>query len=152
MAGFFALCYYSKETSRWNKKTLSLWFLSVFIFYWLLGGGLGLEVVPTSEWGGLPLTLVIAFVSLSCSYPLGILLALGRRSSLPIVKTFSVVYIEMIRAVPLISILFMASVMFPLFVPEEITVDKLLRALIAMTMFTSANMAGSGQRGFSRDF
>ena len=141
MAGFFALCYYSKETSRWNKETLILWCLSLFVFYWLLGGGWPLEVVSTSKWGGLPLTLVIAFVSLVCSYPLGILLALGRRSSLPIVKIFSVVYIEAIRAVPLISILFMASVMFPLFVPEHLTVDKLLRALIAMTMFTSSLMA-----------
>ncbi len=141
IVGFLSLVYYSREPLRWEKKTFVLWVFSLIIFYWLLAGGLGLKSVPTSNWGGLPLTLIMAFVSLTCSYPLGILLALGRRSSLPILKVFCIVYIELIRAVPLISILFMASVMFPLFVPEEISIDKLLRALIAMTMFTSAYMA-----------
>ncbi len=110
---------------------------------WLLfyGGIFGLEVVETSQWGGLFLTLVIAGVGIVASFPLGILLALGRRSRLVVVRSLSVSFIELVRGVPLISVLFMASVMLPLFLPEGVNFDKLLRALIGITLFQSAYMA-----------
>jgi general L-amino acid transport system permease protein len=111
------------------------------IAYLIMYGGLGLEAVPTDKWGGLLLTLVLATVSILFSLPLGILLALGRRSALPIVSTFCVGFIEIGRAVPLITVLFMASFMLPLFLPEGVNFNELLRALIGETLFASAYMA-----------
>ena len=107
----------------------------------LHGGVLGMEVVPTYQWGGLMLTLVIAFVGMVLALPIGILLALGRRSELPVIKAFCVIFIELVRGVPLITVLFMASVMLPLFFPEGVSLDKLLRALIGIVLFQSAYMA-----------
>ncbi len=101
----------------------------------------GLQPVETSQWGGLLVTLVVAVTGIVASLPLGILLALGRRSNMPIVKTFSVVFIEAWRGVPLITVLFMASVMLPLFLPEGVNFDKLMRALIGIALFSSAYMA-----------
>ncbi len=112
-----------------------------FIAFLLLRGGLGLEPVETHKWGGLSLTLVLAVVGIVASLPLGILLALGRRSDMPIVRTLSVIYIEVWRGVPLITVLFMASVMLPLFLPEGVNFDKLLRALIGIALFQAAYMA-----------
>ncbi|MEZ5811065.1 MAG: amino acid ABC transporter permease [Rhizobiaceae bacterium] len=101
----------------------------------------GLEHVETERWGGLLVTLVIAVTGIAASLPLGIALALGRRSDLPIVKFLSVVFIEFWRGVPLITVLFMSSVMLPLFLPEGVTFDKLLRALIGVALFSAAYMA-----------
>ncbi|MBI1386219.1 MAG: ABC transporter permease subunit [Rhizobiales bacterium] len=101
----------------------------------------GLEQVETALWGGLLVTLVIAITGIVASLPLGILLALGRRSDMPIIKTFCVGFIEFWRGVPLITVLFMSSVMFPLFLPEGVTVNKLLRALVGVALFSSAYMA-----------
>ena len=112
------------------------------VSYILLAGGLfGLRVVPTEQWGGLLVTLIISVVGITLSFPMGIVLALGRQSNLPIIKTVCIMFIELIRAVPLITILFMASVMLPLFMPQGMTVDKFLRALVGVTLFTSAYMA-----------
>lgn len=113
------------------------------ISYYLLGGAkwLGLPAVDTSKWGGLMVTLVVAGVGIVASLPLGILLALGRRSKLPVIKFFSVMFIEFVRGVPLITVLFMANTMLPLFLPDNITVDKLLRALVGIGLFASAYMA-----------
>ncbi len=107
----------------------------------LAGGTLGLRYVPTEQWGGLLVTLIISVVGICTSMPLGIFLALGRQSKLPIIKTLCVAFIELIRAVPLITVLFMASIMLPLFMPQGMTVDKLLRALVGVTLFSSAYMA-----------
>jgi general L-amino acid transport system permease protein len=109
----------------------------------LLSGAppMGLVNVPTSLWGGVLVTIVVATVGIVVSLPLGILLALGRRSDLPVVKGLSVAFIEFVRGVPLITVLFMASVMLPLFVPERLAPDKLLRALIGVALFASAYMA-----------
>jgi general L-amino acid transport system permease protein len=107
----------------------------------LSGGVLGLRYVPTEQWGGLLVTLIISIVGISCSLPLGILLALGRQSKLPIIKTLCIAFIELVRAVPLITVLFMASIMLPLFMPQGTTVDKLVRALVGVTLFSSAYMA-----------
>ncbi|MEL6372832.1 MAG: amino acid ABC transporter permease [Pseudomonadota bacterium] len=113
----------------------------VFAFFMLAGGVFGLVEVETARWGGLMLTLVVAVTGITASLPLGILLALGRRSELPIVKAFSIAFIEFWRGVPLITVLFMASVMLPLFLPDGVTFNKLLRALIGVTLFASAYMA-----------
>ena len=104
-------------------------------------GGLGLEIVETDKWGGLTLTIVVAAVGIVASFPLGILFALGRQSKMRIVKFISVVYIEFVRGVPLITILFMASVVLPLFFSAGMDFDKLLRALIGITLFQTAYIA-----------
>ena len=101
----------------------------------------GLPVVDTVLWGGVLVTIVIASVGIVVSLPIGILLALGRRSRMPMVELFSIVFIEFVRGVPLITVLFMASVMLPLFVPRAFEPDKLLRALIGIALFASAYMA-----------
>ncbi|MEQ9771963.1 amino acid ABC transporter permease [Pectobacterium jejuense] len=112
------------------------------IAWWLLYGGFGgLSRVETYQWGGLTLTLIIAAVGIAGALPLGILLALGRRSTLPIVRMLSVVFIEFWRGVPLITVLFMSSVMLPLFLTEGTTIDKLLRALVGVILFQSAYVA-----------
>ena len=108
----------------------------------LSGGILGLEAVPTDKWSGLILTLVLSFVGIVGSLPIGIILALGRRSQqMPVIRGICVVFIEFWRGVPLISVLFMASVMLPLFLPEGVNFDKLLRAMIGIILFQSAYMA-----------
>ena len=107
----------------------------------LSGGFLGLPVVETSQWGGLTLTLLISAVGILGSLPFGIVLALGRRSKMPLIRTVCVAFIELWRGVPLITVLFMASVMLPLFLPDGVNFNKLLRALIGITLFSSAYMA-----------
>ena len=126
------------------KRWLGLFTLLVypFIAYALIyGGWFGLDVVETSQWGGLMLTLILASVGIVASLPLGILLALGRRSKMPLFRSVCIVYIEFWRGVPLITVLFMASVMLPLFFPEGTDFDKLLRALVGITLFQAAYMA-----------
>jgi general L-amino acid transport system permease protein len=113
----------------------------VIAWGFLYGGILGMQTVATYQWGGLMLTLVIAFVGMVLALPIGTLLALGRRSELPVIKAFCVIFIELVRGVPLITVLFMASVMLPLFFPEGVSLDKLLRALIGIVLFQSAYMA-----------
>jgi|SaaInl7_200m_RNA_FD_contig_121_36182_length_4003_multi_7_in_0_out_0_4 general L-amino acid transport system permease protein len=100
-----------------------------------------LSSVPTTKWSGLPLTLLLSFFGILASYPLGVMLALGRQSKMPIIKSLCVVYIELIRGVPLITMLFMSSVMFPLFLPEGVTIDVVLRAQVAIILFTAAYIA-----------
>ena len=113
----------------------------IVAFFLLVGGWFGLRYVPTQQWGGLLVTMVLSFVGISVSLPLGILLALGRRSNLPVVKMLCVMFIELVRGVPLVTVLFMASVMLPLFLPAGMTFDRLLRALVGVSFFASAYMA-----------
>jgi len=142
MVLLLGLVIYSKERSRWNKSLGWLWLANLIVMGTLMYGGiLGMPVVETSQWSGLPLTLLLSFFGMIVAYPMGVLLALGRRSKMPAIKTLCVVYIEMIRGVPLISLLFMSSIMFPLFLPEGVTIDKVLRALIAIILFTAAYIA-----------
>ncbi|MEG9861355.1 MAG: amino acid ABC transporter permease [Parvularculales bacterium] len=110
-------------------------------FFLLNGGAFGLEPVETPLWGGLLVTLVVAIVGIVASLPIGILLALGRRSEMPVIRILCVGFIEFWRGVPLITVLFMASVMLPLFLPQGVTFDKLLRCLIGIALFSSAYMA-----------
>lgn len=113
----------------------------IVAFVLLKGGLFGLTSVPTALWGGLMVTLILSFVGIGASLPFGILLALGRRSQLPAVRTVCVMFIEVIRGVPLITILFMANFMLPLFLPTGWTIDNFLRALLGITFFSSAYMA-----------
>ena len=113
----------------------------------LTGGWFGLPVVETSRWGGLLLTLVVAVTGIVFSLPLGILLALGRRSKLPVIRWLSIAFIEIWRGVPMITVLFMASNMLPLFLPGGADVDKLLRALVAVVLFSAAYMAETVRGG-----
>jgi general L-amino acid transport system permease protein len=115
--------------------------LPIVAYVLLLGGVFGLRHVETSLWGGLMVTLIISFVGIAVSLPFGILLALGRRSQMPILKTVCVVFIELIRGVPLITVLFMASVLLPLFLTPGTNFDKFLRALVGVSIFASAYMA-----------
>ena len=126
-----------------RKTLVSVLLLTIYpiVAYVLLTGGFGLEIVPTYRWGGLLLTLVIAVTGIVLSLPIGILLALGRRSDLPAVRIASVIFIEFWRGVPLVTVLFMATYMLPLFMPQGLSADKLLRALIAVALFNSAYMA-----------
>jgi general L-amino acid transport system permease protein len=126
------------------KKWFALFGVFVLpIVSWALlyGGVLGLPVIPTELWGGLMVTLVVATVGIAGSFPIGIVLALGRRSQMPIARWVSIFFIEVVRAVPLITILFMSSVMLPLFLPDGVSFDKLLRALIGVMLFSGAYMA-----------
>ncbi len=126
-----------------NKKPFAWFFFAIFPFlaFFLLYGGLGLETVPTPKWGGLMLTLIISGIGILFSLPIGILLALGRRSQLPVVHILSVIFIEFARGVPLVTILFMANIMLPLFLPQNFDSDILLRILVGVTLFASAYMA-----------
>jgi general L-amino acid transport system permease protein len=100
-----------------------------------------LQIVPPNIWSGILLTMALSVVSIVASFPLGVLLALGRRSTLPLVRSVSVLFIEVVRGVPLITILFMAQVMLPLFLPLEMSIDRVLRAMAGMTLFTAAYLA-----------
>ncbi len=113
----------------------------VFTYFLLVGGSFGLRYVETSLWGGLLVTLILSVVGITVSLPMGILLALGRRSNMPVIKTLCVIFIEVIRGVPLVALLFMASVMLPLFMPPGTSFDKFLRALVGVSLFASAYMA-----------
>ncbi len=103
--------------------------------------------IETSLWGGLMLTLILAVSGIVLSFPLGILLALGRRSNLPVIKWFCIAYIELIRGVPLVTVLFMASLMLPLFLPSEVRIDAVVRAIVAVTLFSAAYMAENVRGG-----
>ena len=127
----------------WNRRLGLIWLVALTVIGILMWGGVfGLSFVEQERWGGLPITLILSTFGIAFAFPLSIMVALGRRqSSMPAVKALSVVYIELIRGVPLISLLFMASVMFPLFLPEGMNIDKLLRAQVAIILFAAAYLA-----------
>ncbi len=126
----------------WRKELIGVWVVTlaaVGVLMW--GGVLGMPYEPTDSWGGLPITLILSTFGLAVSFPLAVLVALGRRSKLPAIKALCVAYVELIRGVPLITVLFMASVMFPLFMPAGLNPDKLLRAQVAIILFAGAYVA-----------
>jgi len=126
------------------KAGLVMWAIAaacLVVFFAVLDFDFGLEHVETPLWGGLLVTLVVAITGIVASLPIGIVLALGRRSKMPIIRMFSIAFIEFWRGVPLITVLFMSSVMLPLFLPEGVNFDKLLRALIGVALFSAAYMA-----------
>ncbi|AOG09587.1 amino acid ABC transporter permease [Agrobacterium sp. MA01] len=129
------------KAPRKGLNALLLFIVFPVVAFFLLHGGFGLTEVETPLWGGLMVTLILSFVGIAVSLPLGILLALGRRSDMPIIKMICVVFIEVVRGVPLITVLFMANVMLPLFMPTGWTIDNFLRALVGVSLFASAYMA-----------
>ncbi|MCG8641260.1 MAG: amino acid ABC transporter permease [Desulfobacterales bacterium] len=132
----------SRNRNYWNAYLGYAWLISLVVMGVLLHGGiLGLKTVEIGEWGGLILTLLLSVFGLTAAYPLGVILALCRQSNMPVIRTFSVFYIELIRGVPLISLLFMSSVVFPLFLPEGVSINGILRAQIAIILFTAAYIA-----------
>jgi len=136
---------------RWKRGVLIAWLLSPVVIYLLLYGKLWrlqpLPVVDTNLWGGLLLTFVLTIMGILISMPIGILLALGRRSELPVVRWFSVAFIEVVRGVPLITVLFFAAIMLPLFLPQNIRVDLLWRIMIGIILFSAAYNAENVRGG-----
>jgi general L-amino acid transport system permease protein len=126
---------------RWLWVLLLLTVFPALAGLLLWGGVLGLAYVDTTLWGGLMLDVIVAFVTVAGSLPFGILLAFGRRSQLPVVRLLSVGYIEVWRGVPLLTVLFMSAILAPLFLPEGVSLDRLLRAMAALVLFNSAYMA-----------
>jgi His/Glu/Gln/Arg/opine family amino acid ABC transporter permease subunit len=124
---FIALFAVSSRRRFWRAELMLVWIAALVAIGLLMWGGLfGMSLVSQDRWGGLPVTLILATFGLAFGFPLGILVALGRRSKLPAIRSLCVLYVELIRGVPLISLLFMASVMFPLFMPDGVNIDKLL--------------------------
>jgi general L-amino acid transport system permease protein len=140
---FIGLYVVSAMRRFWRRELALIWGGSLVLVWVLMFGGVfGLPVVADDSWGGLPITLILATFGLAFAFPLAVLVALGRRSTnLPAVKMLCVGFVELIRGVPLISVLFMASVMFPLFLPQGVNIDKLLRAQIAVILFAAAYLA-----------
>jgi len=140
--GLLGLLIYSVRPSAWRPWLAGVWLGMLAVVQLLMGGGeFGLTPVPTTLWGGLPITLILTVVAIGLGFPLAILLALARRSDLPVIRVLSVIFIETTRALPLLSILFIASIMLPLLLPEALLPDKLVRALIALLLFAAAYMA-----------
>ena len=139
---FVAMIAASCDRRLWGRMLLLIWLVGLVAVGVLMWGGIfGLPYVETLLWSGLPLTLILAVIGMAMGFPLGVALALGRRSELPAVRAICVAYIELVRGVPLITVLFMASVMLPLFLPTGMTIDKLLRAQVAFILFSAAYLA-----------
>jgi general L-amino acid transport system permease protein len=132
---------------RYRQLLIGSWLVVLAISLWLIGGGLGLPLVRTSLWNGLLLTLMMAIISIGLSFPLGVGLALGRQSSLPVIRWMSTAYIELIRGLPLVGILFLAQVMLPLLLPSGVRPDRVLRAIIGLTLFSAAYLAENVRGG-----
>ena len=126
----------------WRRWLPLLWVAVLGVFFTLMLGGVGgLTRVDTDRWGGLPLTILLASLSIVMAFPIALVVALGRRSHLPAIRTCCTLYVELVRGVPLISVLFMASFMFPLFMPQGLSIDVLIRVLAGITLFAAAYMA-----------
>jgi general L-amino acid transport system permease protein len=136
------LLIHSVRPQAW-RPSLAVWWLSALAASWLLlaGGLFGLVEVTSDKWGGLPVTLILTVVAIGLGFPTGVVLALARRSTLPVIRLLATLFIELTRALPLLSILFIASIMLPLLVPDAFLPDKFMRALIALYLFASAYMA-----------
>lgn len=148
VALFLGAIIFSMIPRFWTRALLWLWLAVPILCGVLLYGGVaGLPVVTTTNWGGLPLSFMLSFVGLALGFPLGVVLALARSSKLPAIQVIAIVFIEVVRGVPLVSILFMASVMLPLFMPDGVTVDKLLRAQVAIIIFAGAYIAETVRGG-----
>lgn len=144
LTGFWLGGKFHQLIAPWLSLT---WLLSFPVILWLIGGGFGLQPVSTNLWNGLLLTLLMAVVSIILSFPIGVLLALGRTSYLPVVRWFCICYIEIVRGLPLIGILFLAQVMLPLFLPTDLRLDRLLRGVAGLVLFSAAYMAENVRGG-----
>jgi general L-amino acid transport system permease protein len=139
---FIALTIWSLPRSHWTRATLFAWVAGLVAALLLMSGGtLGLTEVPTSSWGGLPITILLTVLSLALGFPMAVMLALGRRSRLPALRWLSTAFIEIVRGLPLLSMLFVASIMVPLLLPDGVAIDNLFRALVALTFSSAAYLA-----------
>lgn len=145
--GGFALGQTRLGQGRWVILLGILFFFFIVALLRGLSGNSTVPIVQTTRWGGLMLNLLVAAVGIVASFPVGVLLALGRRSNLPVVKVFSTLFIELVRGVPLITILFMGSLILPLFLPQEVRIDRVIRAMIGITLFSAAYMAENVRGG-----
>lgn len=126
----------------WKAWLAGVWVVVFALFFTIMFGGvLGLTWVETDRWGGLPLTILLSTLCMTAAFPIALVIALGRRSNLPAIKSFCTIYVELIRGVPLISVLFMASFMFPLLMPPGFNIDVLIRVMAGITLFAAAYMA-----------
>ncbi|MBM3398391.1 MAG: amino acid ABC transporter permease, partial [Betaproteobacteria bacterium] len=126
----------------WNKTLPLIWAVMLVVYFVLMKGGFfGLTEVDTDQWGGFPLTVMLTVIAMTLAFPLAIFVALGRRSNMPAIRTLCTLYVELIRGVPLITVLFMASFMLPLFMPEGVKIDVLVRVVVGITLFSAAYMA-----------
>ncbi len=150
VVGLVAAYLIARGRRTWQRWLVVLWLVSFFLTLVLLQGfenNAWLRAVSTAQWGGLLLTFMLAAVSIVASFPLGVLLALGRRSRLPAVSIFSTLYIELVRGVPLVTVLYMTQIMLPLFLPAGLRPDNVLRAMAGFTLFTAAYMAENVRGG-----
>lgn len=139
---YVALALWTLDPRRWTRATLALWAGGTAAVLALMGGGVaGLAPVPTSAWGGLPITLLLTEISLAVGFPLGLALALARRSGMPMLRWTATAFIEVVRGLPLLTLLFVASIVLPIMLPDGMDIDKLARALAALTLFSAAYLA-----------
>jgi general L-amino acid transport system permease protein len=138
---FIGLYAASAQRRLWNWRIALIWAVALTLILWLMGGGAGLTRVGSDAWGGLPVTLILATFGLALAFPLAVLVALGRRSSLPAARALCTAYVELVRGVPLVTVLFMASVMFPLLLPQGVSIDKFVRAQAAFVLFAGAYLS-----------
>jgi len=131
----------------WRRSLVLAWVLGLLAAFWLMRGGAGLERVPTRLWGGLPITIMLTAVGLSLGFPVAILLALGRRSSLPVPRALATAFVEVVRGVPLIAVLYVAALVVPLAMPRGLEIDKLFLAQLAVVVFASAYLAEAVRAG-----
>lgn len=150
LVAIFIAYFFARGKKTWQRHVLLLWLLGFVLTVVLLHGFAKSEWLPevtTSRWGGLLLTFMLSVVSIVMSFPLGVLLALGRRSKLPAIKIFCILYIELVRGVPLVTILYMTQIMLPLFLPGELRIDNVVRAMAGMTLFAAAYLAENVRGG-----
>ena len=131
----------------WRRQTLAGWAAGLTMGFWLMHGGLGLARVPTRLWGGLPITLMLTTLGLALGFPVGVLLALGLRSRLPVPRVLATTFVEVVRGVPLIAVLYVAALVVPLAMPRGIEIDKLFLAQCAIAVFASAYLAEAVRSG-----
>ncbi|GGN61546.1 amino acid ABC transporter permease [Novosphingobium indicum] len=139
---FLAITLWSLPERNWTRATATGWLVVIVSSLLLMGGDtLGLQPVPTGDWGGLPITILLTVLSLTIGFPFGILLALGRRSEDRMMRWLSVGFIEIVRGLPLLTMLFIAAILLPLMLPDGVTFDNLSRALVALTFYSAAYLA-----------
>ncbi|MFT4184007.1 MAG: amino acid ABC transporter permease [Rhizobium sp.] len=139
--GICLLLSISANPRYWSSKLLLFWPIAILFFWLLMAGILVPPAAPTNQWGGLPITLLVSVIGLASAFPIALLLALARRSSMGILRMLSVAFIECLRGVPLIAVLYVAMLILPMALPSEALLDKLLRAQIGITLFVSAYLA-----------
>ncbi|MBI5650291.1 MAG: ABC transporter permease subunit [Chloroflexi bacterium] len=140
----------TRGRAQWGRWVALAWLLAFFLTLFILYGiekNEWLPLIGTDRWGGLLLTFLLSIVGIVFSFPLGVLLALGRRSRMPMISLFSTLYIEIVRGVPLVTVLFIAQIMVPLFLPEEMRLDRIMRAMAGVTLFAAAYMAENVRGG-----